>query len=204
MKMNTLLEELAKDVQNILADRKMELDDISHLIVEHLKEEESLDIIVVCTHNSRRSQLGEAWINALASHFRLNQIKAFSGGMEVTAFNERMVNAMKTNGFSIDESEGGINPKYHLNDAGIEQHPMFSKVYDHEMNPQSGFMAFMVCGHADENCPIVHGMKYRIPLRYKDPKEFDDTDYEQEAYSNKVKEVGREMYYLLDKVNQTL
>jgi len=204
IKMKTNMEELSKDVENISSDRKVELDGISSTIIQHLKEEDSLDIIVVCTHNSRRSQLGEAWINTLANHFGLNQIKAFSGGMEVTAFNERMVKALRAYGFNVTEQESGVNPKYHLGDSGLVHHPMYSKVYDHDMNPQSGFMAFMVCGHADENCPIVHGMKYRIPLRYKDPKEFDDTDFEEDAYLNKVREIGREMYYLLDNINLSL
>lgn len=206
--MNINLEELINEFSfrnNIIStERKLELDEIASIIIQHFTEFAALDIIVVCTHNSRRSQLGEVWINFLANYFNINNLKAYSGGMEVTAFNKRMVNALNDCGFNLDEVEGGINPRYVLRDIGMEDHLMYSKIYNDSMNPQSDFMAFMVCSHADENCPIVHGMKYRIPLRYKDPKEFDDTNKEQEAYSNKVKEVGVEMFYLLDKVKLSL
>ena len=201
IKLKSLIKELSTKIEDISSERKEELDQISVLMNKHLNEEGFLEIVVVCTHNSRRSQLGEIWINLLAKYFDNKRIKAFSGGMEETAFNHRMVNALRTMGFDINEIVSGTNPKYTSSDLDLEKHSMFSKIYDNEMNPQSGFMAFMVCGHADENCPVVHGMKYRIPLRYKDPKEFDDTDKEEEAYTSKVIEIGREMYYLLDQIN---
>jgi len=208
MLMNSKLEQLINSLslqeKDISSERKMELDNIASIIKSHLEDSESLEIIVVCTHNSRRSQLGETWINTLADHFGIKNIVAYSGGMEVTAFNERMVNAIRDFGFDIIMKEDGANPKYVINDIKMNDHLMYSKVYDDASNPQSNFMALMVCDHADENCPIVHGMKYRIPLRYKDPKEFDDTDQEKEAYTNKVNEIGGEMYYLLNQVNPSL
>jgi protein-tyrosine-phosphatase len=199
-KLRSFIKQISLDCSVISLERKEELDEIARTIIHHLKDERNLDIIVVCTHNSRRSQLGEIWINTLAPYFGLETIIAYSGGMEETAFNIRMVRALRYFGFEIKEMEEGKNPKYALNSENIKNHPLFSKVFDHEMNPKSGFMALMVCGHADENCPIVQGMKYRIPLRYEDPKVFDGTAQENGAYRNKVKEIGREMYYLLDKI----
>lgn len=200
-KLERLISEISLDKDNISSDRRSELDDIASKINSHLLQDDSLEIIVVCTHNSRRSQLGEAWINTLANHFSIKNIKAYSGGMEVTAFNVRMVSAMRECGFMIEEIESSQNPNYIIKGIGLDDHLMYSKVYDDASNPQSGFMALMVCGHADENCPIVHGMQYRIPLRYKDPKAYDDTDQESAAYIGKVKEIGREVYYLLNKVS---
>lgn len=197
-----LIEEIALEEALISLERKSELDEISQLISEHLIEEKHLDIVVVCTHNSRRSQLGEVWINTLAHRFGIKNITAYSGGMEETAFNIRMIKALRYLGFDIDEIEAGANPKYVLNGVNMDDHLMFSKVYNHEVNPKIGYMAFMVCGDADENCPIIKGMKYRIPLRYKDPKAYDDTTYEREAYVDKVKEIGREMHYLLHQIKQ--
>jgi len=198
-----LIEELKGQKDLISKERKSDLDQIASTIKSHLKEEATLDIIVVCTHNSRRSQLGESWINVLSKHFGYQNIRAYSGGMEGTAFNYRMVNAMKSGGFDIVEKESGVNPKYGFADSENSDHMMFSKIYDHPMNPQKGYMALMVCDHADENCPVVIGMKYRIPLRYKDPKEFDDTDQESAAYVGKVKEIGREMIYLFQRLTSS-
>ena len=198
IKLQQLIAGLSDQFGMIPEDRKKELDDLSQLIISHLDENDILDIIVVCTHNSRRSQLGEAWINTLAKYFELPGIKAYSGGMETTAFNPRMVQAMKELGFDLQIKEEGENPVYNLNG---EDHPMFSKVYDHPLNPQSNYLAMMVCDHADENCPVVFGMKYRVPLRYLDPKAFDDTPEESQAYEDKVREIGRELYYLMSRVN---
>ena len=114
-----------------------------------------------------------------------------------------MINALIASGFELEKVENGNNPKYISKDTGLLEHKMFSKVYHHTMNPSSDFMALMVCDHADENCPVVLGMKYRIPLRYKDPKAYDDTELEGKAYLQKVKEIGAEMYYLLDGVKKS-
>ena len=197
-KLRQLVAGLSDEFGMIPEDRKNELDDLSDLIINHLEGNDTLDIIVVCTHNSRRSQLGEAWINTLSKYFELPEIKAFSGGMETTAFNPRMVNAMKEQGFDIQKIEDGDNPVYNLDG---DDHPMFSKPFDHPMNPQHNYLAIMVCDHADENCPVVHGMKYRVSLSYLDPKAFDDTPEESKAYAEKVKEIGRELYYLMSRVN---
>lgn len=191
---------LASGLDAIPTKRKSELDEIANTMATHLKEEARLEVIVVCTHNSRRSQLGEVWINTLSEYLKIEGLTAFSGGMEETAFNHRMVHALEKVGFTFEKNEESDNPRYRMLDLS-ERHDMFSKVYDHEINPQSGFMALMVCGHADENCPIVFGMKYRIPLRYTDPKEFDDTPKEEQAYLDKIEEVGREIYYILDRVS---
>ncbi|MEM9548763.1 MAG: protein-tyrosine-phosphatase [Bacteroidota bacterium] len=199
-KLNDLIQKLMKEIDLISQDRRAELDHIASTIQNHLKTENTLDIIVVCTHNSRRSQLGELWINQLAYYHKLDRISAFSGGMEATAFNHRMVAAVREAGFVLEEKEKGTNPKYVAAEEYDSEHTMFSKVYDHPMNPQRRYMALMVCDHADENCPVVIGMKYRIPLRYKDPKEFDDTDAESKAYGDKVEEIGREMIYLFNKL----
>jgi arsenate reductase len=53
----------------------------------------------------------------------------------------------------------------------------------------------MTCSHADENCPIITGAEARIPVRYDDPKEFDDTPHEAAKYTERVRQIGREMLY---------
>ena len=54
----------------------------------------------------------------------------------------------------------------------------------------------MTCAHADENCPFIAGAEERIPLRYEDPKRFDDTENEVEAYLNKSIEIATELHYI--------
>ena len=49
----------------------------------------------ICTHNSRRSHLGQIWAQKAALHHGLSFIQTFSGGTETTAFNPRAVAALR-------------------------------------------------------------------------------------------------------------
>jgi hypothetical protein len=57
----------------------------------------------------------------------------------------------------------------------------------------------MVCSQADEACPLVRGAK-RFSLPYEDPKAYDDSVHEAGAYDMKVREMGREILYLVSKI----
>lgn len=172
------------------------------LINQSIQKFGKAKIIFICTHNSRRSQLGEAWLVAAKQFFQLKNIRSYSGGTEATSFNIRMVVALRESSFHLHSSGPITNPKYKLLALRESRlpHLMFSKVYNDEFNPRENFIALMVCSDADENCPIVHGAEHRISLPYLDPKEFDDTPMEALAYSDKVKEIGREMIYLMSEV----
>jgi arsenate reductase (thioredoxin) len=77
---------------------------------------------------------------------------------------------------------------------------VFSKKYDAAANPKHNFAAIMTCSHADENCPVVHGMEKRISLPYNDPKDFDGTSREAEKYTERVMEIGREILFAFSQV----
>lgn len=185
---------LSKQAVLIKDTRKAQLLELASLIKD---EEDRAQLIIICTHNSRRSQLTELWINFLANHHNYKNIVAYSGGTEATAFNHRMVKAVEKFGFNIDQIEKGDNPRYEY--LGRK---MFSKKYDHSFNPQKDFIAVLVCDSADEACPIVTGAKHRFPLKYKDPKSEDDTAGESKAYTDKVAEIGREMVYLFEELSK--
>ena len=46
----------------------------------------------------------------------------------------------------------------------------------------------MTCSDADENCPHIPKAEKRIPLRYEDPKSYDDTPIDQK---NMMKDLYR-------------
>ncbi len=98
--------------------------------------------------------------------------------------------------------EGKENPKYFVQwDENSDPLVMFSKMYDDSINPSSGFAAIMTCSHADENCPIVSGCEKRIPIRYEDPKNFDDTPLESAFYDYRSFEIATELFYVFSKIN---
>jgi len=196
--LNNSVNELIKEFDLITETRKQELENLASVIKESLTQFSKAEITVICTHNSRRSQLGQLWIKVAANYYGVKNIYTFSGGTEATSFNYRMVNAVKEYGFKVQQLDENANPKYHI-PLGEEDKSMdilFSKVYSENYNPQTNYIAIMVCSQADEGCPFVSGAFKRISLPYLDPKEFDDTELESIKYLEKVKEIGREMLYI--------
>ena len=59
----------------------------------------------------------------------------------------------------------------------------------------------MTCDHADENCPFIPGCDVRLPIRYEDPKAFDDTPLEAEKYDERSLQIANEMFYAFKNIN---
>lgn len=198
-KLGSLVQALEQEQELISAQRRQELSKLTQHIRESLATFGYAKIIVICTHNSRRSQLAQLWLKAAALHFGGQGIYTYSGGTESTAFNHRMVAALGRAGFPVRKLKAGENPKYHIKlgaeDTSCEVY--YSKKYDESYNPQKNFIAVMVCSQADEGCPFVPGVFKRFSLPYQDPKDFDDTDREAPAYDEKVREIGREMVFVV-------
>ena len=199
---NQLAETFQAEEVNIPIKRKEELSVLSSVIMDHLDRKEKAEIVVICTHNSRRSHIGQLMLKLAAYYYEIDSIRTYSGGTEATAFNSRVVDALVGLGISVDKLNEGSNPKYHIplveQDLILDIH--FSKPYDNSYNPQKGFIAVMVCNSADEACPIVTGAEDRISLPYIDPKVSDDTDEEKETYKKKIMEIGGEMFYVISKI----
>lgn len=153
----------------------------------------------ICTHNSRRSQFSQIWAQTAANYFEIPAF-CYSGGVEVTACNERTISSLERSGFIISK-HGHINPIYFiLQDLDTRPIIIFSKLYDDIINPHGIFATIMTCSHADENCPFIPGADERIPICYEDPKEFDDTDLESSKYDERSKEIASEMFYVFSRV----
>lgn len=159
-----------------------------------------VNLIFICTHNSRRSHLSQIWAQFFAGFYGLQEVYCFSGGTEATAFNPRAVKCLKKQGFKITAGGGDTNPVYSVTFSD-EYPPLhcFSKVYDHPENPQKDFTAVMTCSDADEACPFIPGAEKRFPVRYEDPKKFDDTPLEEEKYNERSIQIASEMDYLFSK-----
>jgi len=161
-----------KELDEITPLRKAQLDKLGQIISQYLHNQNRCDIIVICTHNSRRSQLGEILIRTAATCYGIKNLTVYSGGIEETAFNYRMVEALSRAGFEFQKSgkEHNLIRQFKMVGRHIGQ-KMFSKKYDDPFNPQKDFIAIIVCEHADKNCPIVIGAKKRVSLPYNDPRE---------------------------------
>jgi hypothetical protein len=189
------------DFDTISTKRKLELEVLTHYIVNKRKIGAPVQLNFICTHNSRRSQLSQLWANVAAVYYDV-KATCYSGGTEETAFNKRAISSLNRFGFKISKNESN-NPIYSINwDKQSNGLDMFSKIYDNKSNPSDNFAAIMTCSHADENCPFVVGCDARIPIRYEDPKKYDNTPLESSFYDYRSFEIATEMFYVFSKINK--
>lgn len=183
-------------------------------IVKNYRPGEPLNVIVVCTGNSRRSILGATMGNVAASYYGMPEIHFFSGGTAPTAFNSRTVATLKAIGVEVDPTgehaargePETANPVYRVRwgDARGFESREFSKRYSDPTNPQNSFAALMVCGEADASCPSVKGADLRVSMPYLDPKIYDGGAYETAKYAERRDDIGRLMLSVMAQVRNRL
>jgi len=194
---------LPNEFSEIPEKRKVALEALGKVILEKVQNNEEVEIIVICTHNSRRSHLGQLWLKVAAEFYEIPNVKTFSGGTEATAFNPRAVVSLERAGFQIEKLDEKQNPKYAVSFAkNREELINFSKKYSSESNPQKAFIALLVCSSADEACPVVLGADARLAIPYEDPKKFDGTDLEAQKYDERCRQIAREMFYVMQYVKE--
>jgi len=185
----------------ITEERKAVLQEMIDYVQKKVDNNQDINLNFICTHNSRRSQFSQIWGKVAAEYYGID-INSYSGGVEVTAFNERAVASIKRFGFKVSQ-DGNGNPKYFVfysDDA--DPITAFSKVFDDGANASKNFAAIMTCSHADENCPFIPGTEARIPVRYEDPKAFDDTPEEAEKYDERSLQIGSEMLFVFSRISK--
>lgn len=196
-----LVNNLKMRFDDISLERREVLDTAVNYISNKISGNQKVQLIFICTHNSRRSHMAQIWAQTAAEYFQIPSVVCYSGGTEATAFNPRAVKTINDAGFKVEQLDESENPVYLVHYAESKQ-PLkcFSKVYSDEFNPNKNFAAVMTCSHADENCPVVFGAEARFPIRYDDPKEFDGTDLEEAKYNERFEQIGVEMLYTFGKI----
>jgi arsenate reductase len=195
---------LTKNIEAILSlDISDERKSVLQLLIDYIKSKrekgQAIRLNFICTHNSRRSQFSQIWAQTAADYFEIPTF-CYSGGVEVTACNERTIQSLERLGFIISK-HGHSNPIYFVLQAK-DTRPIivFSKMYDDVINPHEIFASIMTCSHADENCPLIPGAEARISVQYEDPKAFDDTAMESSKYDERSCQIASEMFYVFSRV----
>jgi len=196
--LNQKINALEAEVEEISLQRKRILDQIITYIRKQQSNNQTVQLMFVCTHNSRRSQFGQIWALILADFYGI-ELTAYSGGTEVTKVHPTVIDVFKRLGVDITPVDNEKNQKYRLSIGGVK-YPIYSKLYDDKSNPSKDFIAVMTCSEAAENCPYIHGCLNRIPLSYEDPKVYDGTKKEQSAYKKTSNKLAREMIYIFHRL----
>jgi arsenate reductase (thioredoxin) len=103
-----------------------------------------LKVLFLCTGNSCRSQMAEGW----ARHLKSDVIQAFSAGLEAHGLNPNAVKVM--------------------HESGVDITPQKSKRVE-EVETIPFDIVVIVCGHAEENCPIFSCATTVLYHRFDDP-----------------------------------
>lgn len=203
---------LFKQIENTFAslnldiisnERKQTLQPLIDYIQTKVTENKNANLNFICTHNSRRSHLSQVWAQAAAHFYHLKNVHCYSGGTEATALFPMAAIKLEQAGFKIEVLSEGKNPVYLIKFAENE-HPIigFSKTFDHPFNPKSDFAAIMTCSEADANCPFIAGAEKRFPVKYDDPKVFDNTLQQAEKYEERSNQIAAEMFYVFSMVKE--
>lgn len=101
-------------------------------------------ILVLCTGNSCRSQMMEAYLN----YFGKGKLRAYSAGIEAHGLNPRAVKVMSEDSVNISGQRSELTEAY------------IGKAFDYILT---------VCDNAQENCPYFPGHAIRIHHSFPDP-----------------------------------
>lgn len=135
-----------------------------------------IKVMFVCTGNSARSQMAEAF----ARHFSQGRIEAHSAGMQPTRPNPNAVAVMRERGIDISHQQ--------------------SKAFDEALARRMDHV-ITVCGNADEHCPVLPPEVTRIHWPIEDPAAARGTEAEiltnfreiRDEIEARVRELVREM-----------
>lgn len=127
-------------------------------------------VLVICVHNSARSQMGEEYIRKYGGDI----FEVESAGLEPGELNPLVVDVLKEEGIDITGKK--TQSAFDLYKAG--------KSYDYVIT---------VCSkEAHERCPIYPGTKKRLHWPFSDPSSLDGTWEEKLARTREIRDEIKE------------
>jgi thioredoxin type arsenate reductase len=123
-------------------------------------------VLFICTHNSARSQIAEAFLNNLGG----DKYAAASGGFEPRPLNPLAIEAMAEAGLDISKNES--KSVFDLFKAG--------RIFDYVIT---------VCEDASEGqCPVFPGVTSRMHIPFADPESLTGSHEEKMAEVRKIRD----------------
>jgi len=190
------------NVESVSDERKEILRPLIEYIQTKIYLKAPVRLNFICTHNSRRSHLSQAWAQVAAAYYQIPGVYCYSGGTEETALFPKIAETLQQQGFHISKVADGENPIYAIKyDENASPVIGFSKKYDSPFNPASGFAAVMTCSQADGGCPFIAGAEKRIAITFEDPKVSDNTPEQMQVYARRSLQIATEIFYVFSKVS---
>ena len=124
-------------------------------------------VLLLCTHNSARSQMAEGLLRHLARH----RFEVHSAGTEATSVKPEAIAAM--------------------NEIGADVYGQESKTLARYLGEPFEYV-ITVCDAANEACPVFPGAKNRLHWSFEDPSQATGTEEERLRLFRKVRDEIRE------------
>lgn len=136
-------------------------------------------ILFLCTGNSCRSQMAEAWTR----HLRNDRVEAYSAGIDPKPLDPRAVQVMA--------------------EAGVDTSAQRSKHVD-ELADIAFDHVVTVCGHANEHCPVFPGGTTVTHVGFDDPPKLAEGAATDEEALTHYRRVRDEIRALAETLPETL
>jgi arsenate reductase len=135
---------------------------------DSMMSDDRLDVLVLCTGNSCRSQMAEGWLNALYG----DRIIALSAGSAPSGYvHPGAIEAMHEVGIDISEGRSKSMEEF------------LGREFDYVLT---------VCDSAAEACPVFPGPAKRVHRDFTDPAKAEGSDEEVMAVFRRVRDEIRE------------
>jgi arsenate reductase len=122
-------------------------------------------VLFLCTGNSARSQMAEAFLR----HYAGDRFEVHSAGLEPKEINPFTVRVMEENGYSMAAH--------------------FAKGVDVYLGKMLFKYLITVCDRAEKNCPTVWpGINYRLHWSFEDPDAFEGSEEEKLARFREIRD----------------
>jgi arsenate reductase len=121
-------------------------------------------VLFLCTGNSCRSQIAEAWLRELGG----DAFEVYSAGLEPHGVNPYTTIVMEETGYDMRDHRS-------------------KHLYEYMGKINFDYL-ITVCGNADERCPFFPGMGTRIHWPFEDPAAFEGPEEEKLAFFRKIRD----------------
>ncbi len=139
--------------------------------------ENKAKVLFLCTGNSARSQMAEAFLRKFAG----DKFEVYSAGLEPQGINPYTIRVMEEIGYNMSSYRSKSLMEY--------------------MGKNHFGYLITVCGSADKNCPIFPGMGMRMHWGFEDPAAFQGSDDEKLEKFRQVRDQIAEkiQFWLIEK-----
>ena len=111
-KIELIISKLLLSFDSIPSPRKQKLIELAAHLKVALSSANPLNLVFVCTHNSRRSHMGQLWAKLAAHFYGFENVNSFSAGTEVTELNSNVIEMLQKVGCKVSTFQNVSNPAY--------------------------------------------------------------------------------------------